>query len=102
MASQTVERYSHTVTHQPLPQNLSHRSFLHRRERVTYAVSEKWSLFKEKVLNKDFLEKMAKNGPYLVLILTKSPYFSKSENEKIIMCHLSCFQIFNVYPDSHW
>ena len=42
---------------------------------------EKWSLFKEKVLNKDFLTKMAKNGPYLVLILSKSPYFPKSVSE---------------------
>ena len=45
---------------------------------------ERWSLFKEKVLNKDFLKKMAKNGPYLVLILSSSPYFSKSIK---LFCH---------------
>ena len=47
-----------------------------------YAVPEKWSLFKEKVLNKDFSTKMGKNGPYLVLLLSKSPYFPKSVCEK--------------------
>ena len=53
------------------------------------AVSEKWSLFKGKVLNKDFLKKMPKIGPYLVLILSKSPYFQKSSSEKDILCHFS-------------
>ena len=52
-------------------------------------VSEKWSLFKGKVLNKDFLKKMPKIGPYLVLILSKSPYFQKSSSEKELLCHFS-------------
>ena len=50
-------------------------------------MSEKWSLFKGKVLNKDFLKKMPKIGPYLVLILSKSPFFQKSLCEKEILCH---------------
>ena len=52
-----------------------------------YAVSEKWSLLKGKVLNKDFLTKMPKIGPYLVLVLSKSPFFQKSSCEKEILCH---------------
>ena len=51
-------------------------------------MSEKWSLFKKNVLDKDFLKKMPKIGPYLVLILSKSPYFKKSSSEKEILCHL--------------
>ena len=50
-------------------------------------MSEKWSLFKGKVLNKDILKKMPKIGPYLVLILSKSPFFQKSPCEKEILCH---------------
>ena len=54
-------------------------------------MSEKWSLFKEKVLNnKDFSKKIAKNGPYLFLILSKSPYFSKSSSGENILCQLFC------------
>ena len=51
---------------------------------------EKWSLFKEKVLNKDFSKKIAKNGPYLFLILSKSPYFSKSSSGENILGQLFC------------
>lgn len=39
------------------------------------------SLFYVLVLNKDFSVKLDKNGPYLVPILTKSPYFYKSLTE---------------------
>ena len=41
-----------------------------------------WSLFLSKVSNRDFFEKMANIGPYLVPILTKSPYISKSLTDK--------------------
>ena len=57
-------------------------------KQLALTVSEKWSLFKEKVLNKDFLAKMANYGPYLVLVLSESPYFSKSVNEKLF-CAIS-------------
>ena len=40
------------------------------------------SLFYVLVLNKDFSVKLDKNGPYLVPILTKSPYFFKSLTEE--------------------
>ena len=57
---------------------------------MNYAVLEKWSLFKEKVLNKDFLKKMANNGPYLVLSFSKSPYFSKCLEVENIFCQSFC------------
>ena len=58
------------------------------------AVPEKWSLFKEKVPNKDFLTKIAKNGPYLVLILSKSPYFLTPVCEKNDFVSFAGFLLF--------
>ena len=62
------------------------------------AVSEKWSLFKEKVLNKDFLKKMTKNGPYLVLILSKSPFFFRNRGVKRKFCAIFSIWIIRFQP----
>ena len=51
---------------------------------LTSAVMTIRSLFYVLVLNKDFSVKLDKNGPYLVPILTKSPYFFKSLTEEKI------------------